>query len=143
YQLITDIFYSITFTLVGIALCLLGSLIFIRKSSMIQKVNDWIQSIPRDGNIYESIKYLLLIGAVIFLFGGYVLHFFQVNLSQHDTAEAVITGMEHKPGYGRFAMPTYSLTLTYDLNASDTAEAKIKVSKETYDFYKKGNTIEV
>lgn len=143
YQLLIDMLYFTVLILVGIALCLLGSLIFIRKTPVIRKLNEWLRLIRRDEKIHESIKYLLLIGAVIFLFGGYVLHFFQVNFSQHVTTEAVITDMERKPGYGRFATSTYSLTLKYDSNASEPTETKIKVSKEAFDFYKEGNTIDV
>lgn len=142
-QIIISSIHTLIFILAGIVLFLLGTLIFMKNTSLVHHIQKWVRSIRRYRGFLQWVKYILIVAVIVFMFGNQVLHFFQINFKQHDKTRATITEVEHKPGYGRFATSTYIFTLHYDASNHESIEAKIKVSKEMYDLYVEGNTLEV
>jgi len=142
-QIVTDFLITLLFIIVGIVLFLLGILIYIKNTRLYRSVQRWMKSIRVHKDFSQSIKYILLAGAIIYLFGGQFLHLCQIYLKQHDETLAKIVETEHQPGYGKYSTSTYIFTLNYDLDGHDSVEAKIKVSKDMYDSYEEGTTITV
>lgn len=143
-QIILDIVYLIIFCFIGVTLFFLGILIFVRNTSLMHKIRQLNQSIRTriSENMLQSIKYLLFIAALMVIFGGHILHFFQIHFNQHDEVYATIVEVERKPGYGRFNGPTFIFTLNYEWN-HESIEARVRVSKEIYDLYGEGTTLKI
>jgi len=142
-QIVTDFLITLLFSIVGIILFLLGILVYIKNTRLYRSVQRWMKAIRIHKNFSKWIKYILLAGAIIYLFGGQFLHLCQIYLKQHNETLAEIVETEHKPGYGKYATSTYIFTLNYDIGGHESVEAKVKVSKDMYDSYQEGTTITV
>lgn len=142
YQLIIDLIHTFIFILVGILLLILGGLAFIKDTPIAQFINKWIHSVSIYWKSSIWLKYIIIISSIIFIFGGKFLHFYQINVKQHDKTIAKIIEVQQKPGYGRYTGPTFCFTLNYNLN-DKAVETKIKVPKQTFDQYEEGNMLEV
>jgi len=142
-QVVTDFLITLLFSIVGIILFLLGVLVYIKNTRLYRSVQSWMKSIRIHKDFSSWIKYILLAGAIIYLFGGQFLHLCQIYLNQHNETLAKIVETEHQPGYGKYATSTYIFTLEYDVADHDSVKAKIKVSKDMYDAYEEGIAITV
>lgn len=143
-QIFVDVMYFLVFTFTGILLVMLSVMIFFRNASWMYRFQQKKRSVRRrlSNKTLESMKYILLIGAILFIFGGCILHLFQIYFTEHEQRDAEIVEMERKPGYGRYSFPTYQVTLHYELDEK-WIQSKIKVSKEVFDSAKEGKTITI
>jgi len=143
-QMLLDVMYLILFIAAGIVLILLSLMMIFKNADWMYKLRQWAKTVrgrlPK--NTLESIKYLLLTACVLIIFGGYILHFFQIHFSQQEEAKAEITAVERKPGYGRFNGPTHIFTLKYKVG-EEWLHVNVKVTKEDFDTYREGSSLMV
>lgn len=140
-QLLSDITLLLVFTMVGLVLVLSGLFILWRKKAFTRKLRirmrDLFLRMPR--RTRESWKYMLLIMVLIWLFGGYVIHFFQIHFTTHQEVSAKVQEVEREPGYGRYNRPSYYLTFRYEYQGEPII-VETKVNKGMYDAYTEGST---
>ncbi|MFA1821129.1 hypothetical protein ACDX78_13305 [Virgibacillus oceani] len=143
-QILLDVIHLILFSAAGILLIMLGLMIIFRNADWMYDLRLWAGTVRRrmPANTLKSVKYLLLTACVIFIFGGYILHFFQIHFSQQEEVKAEIAAVERKPGYGRFNGPTHSFTLNYEVG-EEWLQANVKVTKEVFDTYREGSSLTI
>lgn len=141
-QILSNTTWLFVFTLGGLILVLIGLSILLRKKTYLKKIRmrirDFLLQMP--SGLRESWKYILLSIALIWLFGGYALHFFQIHFTTHQEVNAKIIEAKHDPGYGRFNTASFYLTFSYEQNG-DAIIVKTKVNHEMYEAYSEGNTV--